>query len=290
MDVRIMIAALVGVTGCVQLERVGGDGGSAGIPDEVQRVFDERCNQGGCHGNGTAQQGLSLDAADAAGIIGGQAVQVAMPLVELGSVENSYLAQKMLASPTTTISGTRMPQLADFADPAVLTDNAIVIGWIAGADLPGGGGGGGSGGSAGDTAGSSGGSMLGPCGLDEVDPGASNPIVSGNGADQIPTEIGTILTDNCGCHLSTKTSLPGYLAYPTSLPFKITTIAEWRAEYMAGVTNIDKAKDRVVSTALSPMPQPAYCDVGGGEPMPPADRQTLLDWLDAGAPDGANWP
>ena len=31
------------------------------------------------------------------------------------------------------------------------------------------------------------------------------------------------------------------------------------------------------------------CDVGGGVKMPTDDRDTLVAWLTAGAPDGATW-
>ncbi len=288
MSARIIITGLMlASAGCIQLERVD-DGGSngQGIPDEVQRVFDARCNQAGCHGNGAAQQGLSLTAAESAAIIGRQAQQVPIPLVELGNVGNSYLAQKMLASPTIAITGDRMPLAAVLTDPAVLSDIAIVIGWIAGAELPGGGGSGGES----DGGSSTGAPMLGACGLDELDPDATNPIVSGSGANQIPTEIGTILAANCGCHLTPGPLSGGLPVYPGSLPFKMTTHAEWHAEYAPGVTNIDKGKERVAVGAPLPMPQPIYCDAGGGEPMPAADRTTLLEWLDADAPDGANWP
>jgi hypothetical protein len=34
------------------------------------------------------------------------------------------------------------------------------------------------------------------------------------------------------------------------------------------------------------------CDIGdgSGEAMPPGERATLLEWIQADGPDGANWP
>ena len=121
----------LGLGGCNELQKID-DGGSsgAGIPDELQRVFDERWNTSGCHDSAQAG-GLELSAAVSAQIIDGPSEVSALPLVELGNVPGSYLAVKLLSDTSRYEGGVRMPFGADFEDPAVLLDNAIVIGWLA---------------------------------------------------------------------------------------------------------------------------------------------------------------
>jgi hypothetical protein len=109
---------------------------------------------------------------------------------------------------------------------------------------------------------------------------------------QIPPDIGTILADNCGCHYADMLDVgPPVTDYPESLPLRIETWAQWQSNGTATMMPvIDVALQRLDPTfALTMPPPPPQCNVGGGEPMPAADRQTLIDWLMEGAPDGANW-
>ncbi|HWB75631.1 MAG TPA: hypothetical protein VG755_11770 [Nannocystaceae bacterium] len=268
------------------VERIGDGGDAACVPPAVQMVFDARCNTGTtCHASGSANG--SFAAGESAAIIGAPSQQSTLPLVVLGSIEGSYLAHKIMAVPPTPIVMTRMPMGANFDDPALAEDLALVLGWIGGATLPG---------CAGGESTSSGGNEPGACGLEDLDPGAANPIVAGDGAMQIPTDIGKILVDNCGCHYS-----PGPLArdavpYPASGPFQISTWEQWQGDVSMTLTviqdtlnRVDKGGENLMMFPGIIMPQPTYCHTGDGETMPLADRETLVAWLMAGAPDGATW-
>lgn len=263
------------------VERIGDGGDSACVPPAVQQVFDARCNSGtSCHASGSANG--SFAAGESAAIIGGPSKQSTLPLVVLGSIEGSYLAHKIMAVPPMPIMMTRMPMGASFDDPALAEDLALVLGWIGGATLPG---------CAGGESSTSGGDELLACGLADLDPGAANPVVAGDGAMQIPTEIGAIFTANCGCHLNTSITLArGVAPYPPTLPFKMATWADWHSDYAAGVSMLEQARPRLDPSALSLMPQKGVCNVGNGETMPADERSRLLEWIDAGGPDGASWP
>jgi hypothetical protein len=171
----------------------------------------------------------------------------------------------------------------------VQEDLAIVLGWIAGADLPGGGGESESTGSGGESD-TSGGEVLQACGIDDLKPGAPNPIDAGTGAMQIPPDIATILADNCGCHYADElavTTVADYLGLAD-----LATWSGWQEEHpspnVAGIVK-DIVRQRLDPTSPQIMPPPVHCNLGGGETMPLADRQTLIDWIEAGTPDGATW-
>ncbi|MCA9649044.1 MAG: hypothetical protein H6712_15730 [Myxococcales bacterium] len=281
----------LGLGGCNELQKID-DGGSsgAGIPDEVQRVFDERCNTSGCHDSAQAG-GLELSAAVSAQIIDGPSEVSALPLVELGNVPGSYLAVKLLSDTSRYEGGVRMPFGADFEDPAVLLDNAIVIGWIAGAELPGGGGGGGMDTEGSDSSGDGSGSTAAEivlCGLDDVAPGEPNAFDIGMDAGQIPPDVGAALTANCGCHELGDSAMvvAGAIKYAGQVHF--STIAELQADYM-GRPVYEVMQDRLEATDFSQMPPNYFCSVEGGEPITAEDQQLLIDWLMAGAPDAPSW-
>lgn len=128
------------------------------------------------------------------------------------------------------------------------------------------------------------GEMIQACGIEDIKPGAANPIDAGSGAGQIPTDIGTILAGNCGCH---------YVDMPTAdvTDYQgtqdIATLAGFQAAYnVAG----DPLHELTLSyVMMGTMPLAASCDIGGGEAMPPADRALLVQWLTEGTPDGATW-
>ncbi|HWB75632.1 MAG TPA: hypothetical protein VG755_11775 [Nannocystaceae bacterium] len=295
---RIYIASTFVLSACGVEKISGNEGGGACVPEAVQAAFDRQCaNMPACHGaSATPQVPLDLRAGASDNIIGQTASQMAsLPLVEIGNIDGSYLALKMEAMPPT---GARMPQNADFNDPAVQADIALILGWIGGAEFTGCAGGSGSD-SATDSGGSSGTTGEPPimlCGLDDLDPGATNPIVSGDAAMQIPTDIGVILHDNCGCHYSPGPLAGGAVPYPATGPFQISTWDEWQGNVTDTLTIIDDTLNRVdkggENLMMFPgiiMPQPTYCHTGDGESMPLADRETLVAWLMAGAPDGATW-
>ncbi len=131
------------------------------------------------------------------------------------------------------------------------------------------------------------------CGLEDLKPGAPNPIISGPEPMMIPPDIGQILVDNCGCHYADMLAVgPPIADYSSTLPFKIETWEQWQGTYGMGMNvknTLDVALERVRDSPVQfTMPQRA-CYVGGGERMIPADRETLIDWMVAGAPDGATW-
>lgn len=282
----------LGAAGCNELQKIDDGGGpGATVPDEVQRVFDQRCNTAGCHDAAQAG-GLELTAAVSPAIIGGSSVQSSLPLVELGNVEGSYLAIKLLPAHE-LLQGSPMPLGASLDDPAVAIDSAIVLGWIAGASLPGGGDGGESdGGTTTDggmdsSDGGSTGSDVVMCGLDAIAPGEANPFDIGMDAGQIPPDVGAALTANCGCHeVDAGSIVEGAPPYGGQVHF--STIAELQADYM-GRPVYEVVQERIESDDFSQMPPNYYCDVGDGTPITADDRMLLVEWLTAGAPDAMTW-
>jgi hypothetical protein len=274
------------LAGCSQLEKVDDDSGSARIPTAVQRAFDESCAIGACHDSASRQAGLDLSATASPGIIGGMSTQSTLPLVELGDVQGSYLALKLLPNPPT---GTPMPPV-DVPGVDDETNVAIILGWIAGAQLPGGGGSEGGSSEDGSSEGgsSSGGSDIKLCGLEDVAPTEPNPYDIGTAAGQIPPDVGEALTDNCGCHEVDPMSLV-MGAFPYAGGVHFSTIAELQADFMGRPVH-EVVLERVQSDQPNRMPPPYYCDLGDGSVITEADRQLLVDWLTAGAPDATSWP
>lgn len=279
---------------CTQIEKVEGGMSGGSVPTEVQRAFNESCALGGCHDAASRQAGLDLSASGSPAIIGGMSSQSDLPLVELGNVQGSYLALKMLPSPP---SGSLMP----IGEPPGVdnpTNIAIILGWIAGATLPGGGGGGSDGGSttadpttAGTADASSGGDSTQLCGVADVAPSAPNPFDSGTAAGQIPSDVGQVLSNNCGCHETDPADLTmGAPPYGGLVHF--STLEEIQGDYMVGMTPrpvVEALLERVQDEGALRMPPAYFCDLGDGSTILDADRQLLIDWLMAGAPDAPTW-
>lgn len=134
----LLVAVAVG--GCSsQLEPVGGDGDSDGgppmfIPGDVQLAFDNQCVGAGCHDAASNAGMLSLEDGDSLAVLT-QTSTTGEPLVVIGDVMGSYMAIKMLPPyllPEGARVGSRMPFGRDPGHP----DNAVILGWIAGAELP----------------------------------------------------------------------------------------------------------------------------------------------------------
>lgn len=100
------------------------------IPPRVQLAFDVNCALSGCHDTSTAKAGLSLVDGESGAIIGGSSSQSELPLVELGNVDGSYLALKVLGDPSIVMD--EMPQ----GGGGVPDDLAVIVAWIAGAEFP----------------------------------------------------------------------------------------------------------------------------------------------------------
>ena len=303
MNARLFLASSVLLVGCPQVEEIDDDMPGGKVPARVQEIFDARCNMVACHGGATVQENLNLEAGSSASIIGRNAQQVAMPLVEIGNVEGSYLAIKILPDQAVMDigvmrTGVRMPS-GVVIDAALQEDLAIILGWIAGADLPGGEmGGTGSDTMADSGSDSTGGEVIQACGIQDLKPGAPSPVIMGLGAMVIPTDIGTVLEGNCGCHyadmLDPSVMVTDYV-YPENMAVKLATLQDWQEvnptamkptrEYV-----LDRISVPPVGAAMPPPQLGGYgCNVGDGEPMAPADRQKLIDWIMAGTPDGATW-
>ena len=129
-----------------------------------------------------------------------------------------------------------------------------------------------------------------PCGLADLAPGAPDPVVAGEAAMQLPAAIGDIVVRGCGCHLADDLAadVPDY---PSTGALQLTTWTQWHAPFGTTTTpTFEIVASRLVLDGPAGMPPPSACDVGDGATMDPADRTALLDWIAAGAPDGATWP
>ena len=124
------------------------------------------------------------------------------------------------------------------------------------------------------------------CGLADLKPSADNPIVSGLETMMIPPDIAAIQVANCGCHLADALDVAAP-DYPSTGPFDMTTWAGFHAERVSDGMPYHVIAHGYVMTEF--MPLNTFCNIGGGEGMPPDQRATLVEWLGMGAPDGATW-
>lgn len=103
-----------------------GDTGAILAPtyDDVESIWSQRCT--GCHTDGSAQAGLSLDAGES--VLVGVALTQApdLAVVSYGDPESSYLWLKITDAPG--IVGSSMPQGAALSDGEIGT----VTNWIVG--------------------------------------------------------------------------------------------------------------------------------------------------------------
>lgn len=274
--------------GCEQVKKLDEDP-QAGLPCEVQRVFTESCALAGCH-DGTQKPDLTAGAA--ATSIESQADQAAFPYVDLGNPAGSYMASKLVA----TVPEGWIPRSMDIMPPATVplpeSDRALLVGWIAGAELEACAGSGGDDGTEPTDGGSSGSSTGAPvaisCSIADVVTAGEEAIDAGDAAGQIPTEIGTVLDQNCGCHYGTAVAM-GYIVYPETSMLDMANLAGFMAD-VNGVPAVDKVLERLDHAAPTlHMPPIGFCSTEDGDPMPPADYDLLKAWLEAGVPDGATW-
>ena len=245
------VALVLGATACTQVTRIEGGGDEECVPTAVQAAFDRSCARGGCHDAAGASAGLVLSAPSSADVLQRTASQKPMPLVTIGDVQGSYLAQKLLPDPTTPIVGSPMPVGFDVDDPMQVQDVAVILGWIGGAALPGC---------------EVDGSTTGDTGGEETTTGETTDTPAGD----LPCDVDMLLATRCrSCHADPPIGAPmplltldDLLAPTPSDPSK--TVAERSAERMADGT----------------MPPPP------GMPVPTAEREAFEAWLAAGTPAG----
>jgi hypothetical protein len=103
-----------------------------------------------------------------------------------------------------------------------------------------------------------------------------------------------VLTENCGCHYVDGTNSDVADVYfqemDDTFPLDIATWADFQGNVgETMLSTIDDVISRVDNETLIAMPPPTSCDVGTGVHITPEDKALLLEWLNAGAPDGASW-
>jgi hypothetical protein len=116
------------------------DGGQ--VPFAVEEAFERSCLGAGCHGSAQPAAGLSLEGAGLQALVGASSAQrPELPLVTIGDIPGSYLAIKVLSDDAlagygvSRAAGTSRMPLSGLSDEA-LEDVALILGWIAGAELP----------------------------------------------------------------------------------------------------------------------------------------------------------
>jgi hypothetical protein len=290
----------------------GDERAPAEIPEAVQRAFDASCVEG-CHDAATREEGLILAASHSARIVGGASWQSDLPLVRVGDLGGSYMAIKLLPDAQLPAGAmrfeSRMPRGG--IEPDDIANVNTILAWIAGYGPSGTGGSEGpedtgptgtdatagdpSAGS-GDATGTSttstdptdpdptsntGNPPAAPaCSVETVTQGAvTDPLDKGDAAGQIPTSIGVILEERCGCHTLADRTLnveyPGLLAPADSLWLDHADLAR----PLDGTTLGEVMEEEVLVTQGMP---PGSC------PTIPADDLALLEtWFLAGRPDGA---
>ena len=123
------------------------------------------------------------------------------------------------------------------------------------------------------------------CSIEALAPTAISPVEVGEGAEQLPPEIGDLLERNCGCHYVDPARLdPEVPAY-----FGAITMATWQdfhSPFMGQQTYLRVQQRSVVELS---MPPPFFCDSLEFGSLGADDFALLGAWLDAGAPDAATW-
>lgn len=135
-----LVALMVGGCGVDELGEVGADGGGDGqVPEQVILAFEDSCAVPGCHEGSAPIAGLSLERGSIDSILSADSGIVDMPLVKIGDVPGSFIAVKIMEEETLALygverTGRRMP-IGNVNDQT-RQDIAIIIAWIAGAEIP----------------------------------------------------------------------------------------------------------------------------------------------------------
>ncbi len=127
------------------------------------------------------------------------------------------------------------------------------------------------------------------CGLSMVAPEVTNPIIAGDEAGLLPSQIGDALERNCGCHYTSSASSP-YIPFQGGT--QLQTLTNFRNPYngansqYAGLAAYEVVFDRVVRLRDMPM---ALCETTQGTSITDADLALFTAWLEQDAPDGASF-
>ncbi|MCR9159408.1 MAG: hypothetical protein ACE37F_23120 [Nannocystaceae bacterium] len=126
---RLVLAPLLALCGCDQVQRIdeaGGSGSEGAVPPAVQQRLTQSCAIPSCHVSGSVAPDLS----EASGGAWVSQSGAGGPYVTFGDVENSFLVEKLFEAPSV---GSQMP-----LPPGVLeaVDLALIVGWVAGVDFP----------------------------------------------------------------------------------------------------------------------------------------------------------
>lgn len=263
----ILGAVLLGgpAFGCDQVERIeqDGDGGNQNAaPRAVQAIFDQKCATAGCHDATTAQAGLSL--APGAEIVGKPSSQSPLPLVELGNPNGSYLVVKILPTPP---EGTeRAMALMPIGAPLTGEELALIMGWIAGAPLEGGGTGGSTGGDGSGTGGGDGVADDGGSDTGGGDTGSGEPIMASAAVQAI---FDASCTGGMGCH-----------GESPALGLSLVAGADLNVMTSQGDPLVvpGDAESSPLKTKLDPEP-PYGSRMPIGTPLSPDDIATVAEWI-----------
>lgn len=138
-----------------------------------------------------------------------------------------------------------------------------------------------SGGSNGDTTGE----PIDECALDELAPGAESWVEVGEEADLIPTEIGTLLDRVCSCHVADLDAfIPKAPLYYGNARFY--TYAQMHAWFEGAPMYVEVG---IRALDEQNMPPVYYCGDGEYGSLHEDEYEILRAWIDAEAPDGADW-
>ena len=136
--------------------------------------------------------------------------------------------------------------------------------------------------SAGDD-GSSGGGEGNSCAYEDVVVGSGSETLKGTAAGEIPQVVGEVIDRNCGCHLadSIEDVGPNAGSFGGGVSRPLVTFEQLHSDGAGGQKVYERMKERVLQESMPPF----VCTT-----MSQDDIDTLVDWVDAGAPDGASYP
>ncbi len=125
------------------------------------------------------------------------------------------------------------------------------------------------------------------CSLSMLAPGVESPVVMGDRADVLPTEIGVIVEDFCGCHLVESNDQLVRLTPAYNGLIRFRTLEEFHQPFGGQPTY---REIEVRSITQQNMPPVYHCDTLDFGSWPAGAYETFAAWLAADAPDGASWP